>query len=72
MEVLPSTKDPEVCGMEVLDKTGVTYCEIGGLRDQINKIKETVELLLKTQLFDKVGIDPPNGVLLYGPGNGKI
>ena len=73
MEVLPSTKDPEVCGMEVLDKTGVTYCEIGGLRDQINKIKETVELpLKKPELFDKVGIDPPNGVLLYGPpGNGK-
>jgi len=73
MEILPSTKDPEVCGMEVLDKTGVTYCEIGGLRDQINKIKETVELpLKKPELFDKVGIDPPNGVLLYGPpGNGK-
>ena len=73
MEVLPSTKDPEVCGMEVLNRTGVTYCEIGGLRDQINKIKETVELpLRKPELFDKVGIEPPHGVLLHGPpGNGK-
>ena len=73
MEILPSLKDPEVCGMEVVEKTGVTYTEIGGLVDQINKIKETVELpLKKPELFDKVGIDPPHGVLLYGPpGNGK-
>ncbi|MCC7572899.1 MAG: proteasome-activating nucleotidase [Candidatus Methanofastidiosum sp.] len=73
MEVLPSTKDPEVCGMEVLDKTCVTYSHIGGLTDQINKIKETVELpLKKPELFDKVGIEPPHGVLLHGPpGNGK-
>ncbi|KYC46348.1 MAG: Proteasome-activating nucleotidase [Candidatus Methanofastidiosum methylothiophilum] len=73
MEVLPSTKDPEVCGMEVLSKTGVTYFEIGGLREQITKIKETVELpLKKPELFDKVGIEPPHGVLLHGPpGNGK-
>jgi proteasome regulatory subunit len=73
MEVLPSLKDPEVCGMEVVEKTKVTYNEIGGLKDQINKIKETVELpLKKPELFDKVGIEPPHGVLLHGPpGNGK-
>ncbi|KYC53298.1 MAG: Proteasome-activating nucleotidase [Candidatus Methanofastidiosum methylothiophilum] len=73
MEVLPSLKDPEVCGMEVVERTGVTYNEIGGLVDQIRKIKETVELpLKKPELFDKVGIEPPHGVLLYGPpGNGK-
>ncbi len=73
MEVLPSSKDPEICGMEVMDKTGVTYSDIGGLEDQMLKIKETVELPLKRpELFFKVGIEPPHGVLLHGPpGNGK-
>ncbi len=56
-----------------VDTPTVTYEDIGGLRDAIQKIREMVELPLKhPQLFKKLGIDPPKGVLLYGPpGTGK-
>jgi proteasome regulatory subunit len=73
IEVLPTVKDPSVLGMEVVDSPEVDYQGIGGLEAQINELKETVELpLLKPELFQKVGIEPPKGVLLYGPpGTGK-
>ncbi|MEQ9618573.1 MAG: CDC48 family AAA ATPase [Deltaproteobacteria bacterium] len=55
------------------DSSRVSYDDIGGLRDQINKVKEIVELPLRyPQLFDKLGINPPRGILLVGPpGSGK-
>jgi proteasome regulatory subunit len=73
VEVLPSRKDPYVLGMEVEEAPNVSYSDIGGLEEQIREIKEAVELpLLKPEVFKKVGIDPPKGVLLYGmPGTGK-
>ncbi|MDI6820125.1 MAG: proteasome-activating nucleotidase [Candidatus Hodarchaeaceae archaeon] len=73
MEVLPSKKDPLVLGMEIEEAPDVTYDDVGGLEEQIREIRETVELpLLKPELFKKVGIEPPRGVLLYGaPGTGK-
>lgn len=51
----------------------VTYEDIGGLTDEVKKIREMVELPLKhPEVFDKLGIDPPKGVLLHGPpGTGK-
>ncbi|KUH33692.1 AAA family ATPase, partial [Thermococcus celericrescens] len=51
----------------------VTYEDIGGLNDAIQKIREMVELPLKhPELFERLGIEPPKGVLLYGPpGTGK-
>ena len=73
MEVLPSKKDPLVLGMEIEEAPDVSYADVGGLEDQIQEIRETVELpMLKPELFKKVGIEPPKGVLLYGaPGTGK-
>jgi proteasome regulatory subunit len=73
IEVLPPVKDPMVLGMEVIEAPDIDYASIGGLDEQIKEIKETVELpLLKPDLFEKVGIQPPKGVLLYGsPGTGK-
>lgn len=73
VEVLPIEKDPAVLAMEIVEKPDVSYSDIGGLKDQIMEIKETVELpLLKPEAFIKVGIEPPKGVLLYGPpGTGK-
>ncbi len=73
MEILPSKKDPLVLGMEIEEVPDVSYDEIGGLQDQIRELRETVELpLLKPELFKKVGIDPPKGVMLYGAsGTGK-
>ncbi len=52
---------------------GVTYEDIGGLDDVLQRIREMVELPLKNpELFDRLGIDPPKGVLLHGPpGTGK-
>lgn len=73
VSVLPSEKDPIVTGMEVEEKPEVSYEDIGGLEEQVVEIKETVELpLKKPELFERIGIEPPKGVLLYGPpGTGK-
>ncbi len=51
----------------------VSYEDVGGLDDQLKKIREMIELPLKfPQLFHQLGIDPPTGVLLHGaPGTGK-
>ncbi|AEN05575.1 CDC48 family AAA ATPase [Halolamina sp.] len=57
------------------DKTGggITYEDIGGLEDEIQRVREMVELPMKhPQIFKKLGIEPPQGVLLHGPpGTGK-
>lgn len=73
VDELPASRDPFVKGMEVDESPGVSYAEIGGLDDQIREIRETVELpLIRPELFEKVGVAPPKGVLLYGsPGTGK-
>jgi len=51
----------------------VAYEDIGGLRDEIARIREMIELPLKhPELFERLGIEPPKGVLLHGPpGTGK-
>jgi transitional endoplasmic reticulum ATPase len=59
---------------ESLVKIGdVHYEDVGGLRSEIQKIREMVELPIRyPELFERLGIDPPKGVLLYGaPGTGK-
>ncbi|NLV25616.1 MAG: proteasome-activating nucleotidase [Methanomicrobiales archaeon] len=73
VEVLPSTYDSQVYGMELVDAPGETYEDIGGLEKQIMEIREAVELpMTRPELFEKIGIKPPKGVLLYGPpGTGK-
>ena len=51
----------------------ITYEDIGGLKDEVQKIREIIELPMKhPELFDRLGIEPPKGVLLHGPpGTGK-
>ncbi|MHA2400232.1 MAG: proteasome-activating nucleotidase [Promethearchaeota archaeon] len=74
MEVLPTKLDPFVKGMEVIDTVpDISYADVGGLEDQLQEVRETVELpLKKPELFERIGIEPPKGVLLYGPpGTGK-
>ncbi len=59
---------------EVLeDVSRISYEDIGGLRDQLSKVREIIELPLKhPELFERLGIHPPKGVLLHGPpGTGK-
>jgi transitional endoplasmic reticulum ATPase len=53
--------------------SGITYEDIGGLQNEIQRVREMVELPMKhPQIFKKLGIEPPQGVLLHGPpGTGK-
>ncbi|MDP3563290.1 MAG: CDC48 family AAA ATPase [Methanoregula sp.] len=83
MEIEPEeaviiTKNTEI---EFSDKPAVgfegikrfSYEDIGGLKDELQRLRETIELPLRhPELFQKLGIEPPKGVLLYGPpGTGK-
>ena len=70
---LPPKIDPTVTMMTVEDKPNVTYDDIGGAKESIEKLREVVELpLLHPERFVDLGIDPPKGILLYGPpGTGK-
>ena len=70
---LPPKIDPSVSLMTVEERPDVTYNDIGGLKEQLEQLREVLELpLLNPQIFEKLGIDPPKGVLLFGPpGTGK-
>eukprot|EP00026_Physarum_polycephalum_P008489 Phypoly_transcript_08577.p1 GENE.Phypoly_transcript_08577~~Phypoly_transcript_08577.p1 ORF type:complete len:428 (+),score=83.05 Phypoly_transcript_08577:85-1368(+) len=70
---LPPKIDPTVTMMQVEEKPDITYKDVGGCKEQIEKMREVVELpLLHPERFVALGIDPPKGVLMYGPpGTGK-
>jgi 26S proteasome regulatory subunit T1 len=70
---LPPKIDASVTMMTVEEKPDVTYGDVGGCKDQVEKLREVVEMpLLSPERFVKLGIDPPKGALLYGPpGTGK-
>ncbi len=71
--ILPSSRDPFVNAMEVIEAPDSSYSEIGGLDEQIREIRETVEMpITRPEVFERIGIEPPKGVLVYGPpGTGK-
>lgn len=73
IRVISPSIDPFVRGMEVEERPDVTYQQIGGLAKQITEVREAIELsLTHPELFEKVGIESPKGVLLHGPpGSGK-
>ena len=73
MRMLPREVDPLVYNMSLEDPGQVSFGGIGGLNEQIRELREVIELPLKNpELFLRVGIKPPKGVLLYGPpGTGK-
>jgi len=73
MRQLPREVDPAVFHMAAEDPGSVSYSSVGGLNDQIRELREVIELpLTNPELFLRVGIKPPKGVLLYGPpGTGK-
>jgi len=73
MEILPNSLDPVVTGAEIIEKPNVRYEDVGGLSQQMLELREAVEdPLLRPELYKKVGIEPPKGVLLVGPpGTGK-
>merc|ERR1712227_698164 len=71
--VLGDDTDPLVSVMKLEKAPTETYADIGGLDQQIQEIKESVELpLTHPELYEEMGIKPPKGVILYGaPGTGK-
>jgi len=71
--LLEDEADPLVSVMKVEKAPTESYADVGGLTDQIQEIKESVELpLTHPELYEEVGIKPPKGVILYGPpGTGK-
>jgi proteasome regulatory subunit len=73
VDILPESYDAQVYGMEVVETPEESYSDIGGLEQQVTEIREAVELpLRRPELFEKIGIEPPKGVLLHGPpGTGK-
>jgi 26S proteasome regulatory subunit T4 len=74
MRILPREVDPTVFHMQAGEEDGgVSFADIGGLNEQIRELREVIELpLTNPELFIRVGIKAPKGVLLYGPpGTGK-
>ncbi|PAU82807.1 peptidase [Halorubrum salipaludis] len=72
-QVLDDETDSRAQAMEVTESPDVTYDDIGGIDDQIREVREAVEDPLEDpEQFEKVGVEPPSGVLLHGPpGTGK-
>src|SRR5690606_37813841 len=80
VKVTPSTqvemqsKPVDVSKLEgVKNLVDVTYEDIGGLKEEVKKVREMIEIPLKRpELFERLGITPPKGVLMHGPpGTGK-
>ncbi len=73
LQKIDTSKNFDVEKFVIMEKPKVKWEEVGGLDRQIQDIKEVIELpLLKPELFKKVGITPPKGILLHGPpGTGK-
>ena len=71
--ILADDADPLVSVMKVEKAPSESYADVGGLYEQIQEIKEAVELpLTHPELYEEIGIHPPKGVILYGePGTGK-
>lgn len=69
VELLPQSTEP----LEEEKIPEVTYEDLGGVHDEIKKVREMIELPLKhPELFERLGIEPPKGILLHGPpGTGK-
>ena len=72
VDILPPESDSTVQLMS--EKPDVTYKDIGGMDVQKQEVREAIELpLLQHHLYQQIGIDPPRGVLLYGPpGTGEF
>ena len=70
---IPQSKKFAVESFVIIEKPTIAWKDVGGLERQANEIQEVVELPLKNpDLFKKVGIQPPKGILLHGPpGTGK-
>ncbi|KAH9600471.1 AAA ATPase [Trypanosoma melophagium] len=73
LDTLPPEYDSRVKAMEIEDRPKEKYTDVGGLDKQINEMIEAVVLpITEKEKYERIGIKPPKGVLLYGsPGTGK-
>ncbi len=73
VQKINTAKNFEVEKFVIIEKPQILWEQVGGLQQQIDEIKEVVELPLNNpELFRKIGIEPPKGILLHGPpGTGK-
>ena len=73
IEVLHDAWDPMVSGAEMVERPDIDYDSVAGLEEQKQYVREAIELPLNSpELFEKVGVEPPKGILLVGPpGCGK-
>ncbi|WP_422191202.1 proteasome-activating nucleotidase [Methanoregula sp.] len=73
VKVIGNVYDSRVRVMELEESPGISYAQIGGLSDEIKEVREAVEYpLTKPEIFKRIGVEPPKGILLYGsPGTGK-
>ena len=73
VRVMSKSVDVRARVMELIESPNIDYDMIGGLKKQIEEVIETLELpLTNPELFTDVGVEPPHGIMLYGPpGNGK-
>jgi len=73
VDKIEAETDARAQAMHVDASPDVTYEDIGGVNEQMQEVRETIEMPLENpEQFDAVGIDPPSGVLLHGPpGTGK-
>ena len=73
VDILPPESDSSITMLSADEKPDVSYVDIGGLDLQKQEMREAVELpLTHFELYKQIGIDPPRGVLMYGPpGCGK-
>ena len=73
VKVIGNIYDARVRVMELEESPEICYDQIGGLADQVKEVREAVEYpLTKPEIFRRIGVEPPKGILLFGaPGTGK-
>jgi proteasome regulatory subunit len=73
VKVIGNIYDSRVRVMELEESPEISYDQIGGLADEIKEVREAVEYpLTRPEIFQRIGVEPPKGILLYGaPGTGK-
>ncbi|MCX6698834.1 MAG: proteasome-activating nucleotidase [Methanomicrobiales archaeon] len=73
VKIVGNVFDSRVRIMELDESPNVTFSQIGGLLKEIEEVRESVEYpLTRPEIFERIGVEPPKGILLYGPpGTGK-
>jgi len=73
VKLIGNVYDARVRVMELEYSPEISYADIGGMENEIKEVRESVEYpLTKPEIFQRIGVEPPKGILLYGaPGTGK-